>query len=145
MEAFPDHDPHKTHAFRSNISRSSGAQRVSTDPQSSSSSSRKAHLHGLHHHHHRHHHHRQSRHGQDGSQSALQLHPPTSFGDLLKQASRSKNTSPTRSNSKQESVPEDDQNTRGVRAPPPKLVRPEDVTRERVKVRAREEYVTSQY
>lgn len=77
-------------------------------------------------------------------QSAIQLHPPTSFGDLLKQAKGSKENTP--SQSRRESVRDDggvDRHVveavekREVRKP----VRPEDVERERKRVKAREEYV----
>jgi hypothetical protein len=49
---------------------------------------------------HRHHHDRHSssrRHARDVVQSAIQLQPPASFGDLLKQARGSKDTSPSQS------------------------------------------------
>ncbi|KAF2467577.1 uncharacterized protein BDR25DRAFT_292080 [Lindgomyces ingoldianus] len=113
---------------------------MSIHPQSSSTSKR-SHLHGLHHHPHRHHHHH-SRHGKDTVQSAIQLHPPTSFGDLLKQASR------TSHHSLAQSVPE----SRRVsvlradakpRPHPLKPVPPEDVARERARVKARENELSS--
>ncbi|KAF1975298.1 hypothetical protein BU23DRAFT_579302 [Bimuria novae-zelandiae CBS 107.79] len=58
------------------------------------SSKRKSHLHSLHHSH-RHGHHRSSRHhAKELVQSAFPSQPPTSFGDLLKQAKESITSSP---------------------------------------------------
>jgi hypothetical protein len=136
METFQGHErPYMP--FRQNVLQPSSPPRVSTEPQSTTS--KRSHLHGLHHHHHRHHrHHSPSRHAKDIVQSAVQLHPPTSFGDLLKQVSRSKDNSPDRS--RRESVANADQEENGeVLSPPPKPVRPEDVTRERARAKAREE------
>jgi hypothetical protein len=134
MEATESHDRQsKPHAFRANIFQPSNPSRVSTDPETTSKST---HLHGLHHRHHRHHH---SRHGKDVVQSATQLHPPTSFGDLLKQASRSGGSSPRR-RIRESSVPHD-QEEEDPKNPPPKPVQQEDIARERERVRAREEYV----
>lgn len=140
MEASYSHErPFKPQPFRQNLFQPSSPPRVSTDPEPSSKP--RSHLHGLHHHHHRHHHHRHSRHAKDVVQSAVQLHPPTSFGDLLKQASRSKDNSP--SHSRRESVAKGDADGEVRAPPPPRTVRPEDVTRERERVKAREEYVSS--
>jgi hypothetical protein len=105
--------------------------RVSTDPQRS----KRSHLHGLSHPH-RHHHHR-SRQAKDVVQSAVQLHPPTSFGDLLKQTGRVSRSTPTpsESNSRRASaVPEG-----ALDVGPRKALRPEDVAEERQKVKVREE------
>ncbi|KAF2662727.1 hypothetical protein K491DRAFT_685898 [Lophiostoma macrostomum CBS 122681] len=120
--------------FRQNIFQPTSPSRVSTEPQSAS---KKSHLHGLHHHHHKHH---RARNAKDAVQSAVQLHPPTSFGDLLKQASRSKETSP--SHSRRESVVKGNKDEE-VNAAPPKPVRPVEVERERARVKLRENELRS--
>jgi hypothetical protein len=48
-----------------------------------------------HHHHHHHHHHKS--HAKETIQSAIALHPPTSFGDLLRQAASRNGTSANQS------------------------------------------------
>ncbi|KAF1912375.1 hypothetical protein BDU57DRAFT_532594 [Ampelomyces quisqualis] len=104
---------------------------------------------------HRHHHHssrrdKEHRHGsgrrhaKEVVQSAIQLQPPTSFGDLLRQARGSKDTSP--SHSRNGSIaPSADRNVAGKEArdvgitiPPRRPLRPEDVDLERKRVEARE-------
>ncbi|KAH6638363.1 hypothetical protein C7974DRAFT_159502 [Boeremia exigua] len=127
--------------------------RVSSDPDASS---RRPHLHkhkSSHRHHHHHDEHRRHsstrHHAKEVVASALQ--PPTSFGDLLKQARGSKNSSPSHSRSrsrsrrqspnrgeagKQQMVSGDT----GLTIPPPRPLRREEIEREakRVEVRERE-------
>jgi Spy/CpxP family protein refolding chaperone len=111
--------------------------RISSAPQPSS---KKSHLPSLHHHSHRHHHHH--RHGKSTVQSAVQLHAPTSFGDLLKQASRSKDNSPSHSRRESVAVTSTENNGETSKAEPKrKPVQPDDVERERARAKAREEYV----
>ncbi|KAF2627765.1 hypothetical protein BU25DRAFT_340639 [Macroventuria anomochaeta] len=115
--------------------------RVSSDPDSSS---RRSHLHkhkSSHRHHHHHDEHRRHsstrHHAKEVVQSALQ--PPTSFGDLLKQARGSKENSPSHSRSRsrrrspargesgeQQKTGEDV----GLTIPPPRPLRPEEIERE---------------
>lgn len=137
MESFQSFNPHSGRPKPSPaIFLPSSPPRISSDPQPSS---KKSHLPSLHHHPHRHHHHR---HAKSTVQSAVQLHAPTSFGDLLKQASRSKDNSPSHSRRESVAVTLTENNgevhkaefTRGP-------VRPEDVEKERARVKAREEYV----
>ncbi|ORY04028.1 hypothetical protein BCR34DRAFT_605026 [Clohesyomyces aquaticus] len=136
MESFNAHyRPNRTQPLRPNVFETTSPPRISTDP-SSSSSSKRSHLRGLHHHphrHHHHHHHHHSRHTKDAVQSAVQLHPPTSFGDLLKQASRSSHHSPAHSIPESRPVitvrPD-------VNPDPQTSVRPADVTKERERVKA---------
>ncbi|KAF2187741.1 hypothetical protein K469DRAFT_568939 [Zopfia rhizophila CBS 207.26] len=133
MEAFnPPQRSHNAQSLRSNLFQPTSPPRVSTDPDSSS---KRIHLHGPHHPH-RHHHH--SRRAKDTVQSAIQLHPPTSFGDLLKQSSRSSHQTPAPSapESRCGSVKPELDDIFNV--PPLKPVRPEDVAKERKKVKARE-------
>lgn len=75
------------------------AGRVTSDPVKKSS-----HLHRHKPHRHHHHHDHRDRHSssrrhaaKEAVQSALQMEPPTSFGDLLKQARGSKDTTPSHS------------------------------------------------
>jgi hypothetical protein len=118
------------------------------------SSSRQLHLHkhkSSHRHRHRHHedeHRRHSstrHHAKEVVQSALQ--PPTSFGDLLKQARSSKHSSRShsRSRSRGASPARVDANEQqkagdhiGLAIPPPQPLRPEEVEREAKRVDARE-------
>lgn len=86
------------------------------------------------------------RHAKEVVQSAIQLQPPTSFGDLLKQARGSKDTSPSHSR-KGSIAPKVEQNGQekesrriGITIPPRRPLRPEDVERERKRVEARERY-----
>ncbi|KAF1932256.1 uncharacterized protein M421DRAFT_416977 [Didymella exigua CBS 183.55] len=126
--------------------------RVSSDPDSSS---RRPHLHKHksshrhHHHHDEHHRHSSTRHhAKEVVQLALQ--PPTSFGDLLKQARGSKDPSPShsRSHSRRGSPRRGEtggQQTAskdvGLTIPPPRPLRPEDIERESRRVEARERYL----
>jgi len=123
--------------------------RVSSDPDSSS---RRPHLHkhkSAHRHHHHHDEHRRHsstrHHAKEALQSALQ--PPTSFGDLLKQARSSKDTSPnhSRSRSRQRSPTRRENGEQqmaskdvGLTIPPPRPLRPEEIEREAKRVEARE-------
>lgn len=78
-------------------------------------------------------------------QSAVQLHPPTSFGDLLKQARGSNIHTPaySRAESIQEATLDGQVEVTGEKSERivPKPVRPEDVQREGRKFKVREEYV----
>lgn len=82
-------------------------------------------------------------------QSAIQLHPPTSFGDLLKQAKGIDSSTPGHSrkgsvkepNGRVDGQPELPVEKREVRKP----VRPEDVEKERKRVKIREQYVPLNY
>jgi hypothetical protein len=87
------------------------------------------------------------RHAKEVVQSAIQLQPPTSFGDLLKQARGSKDTSPSHSR-KGSIAPGTDGNVEGkesrhvgVTITPRRPLRPEDVELERKRVAARERYL----
>ncbi|KAF1359568.1 hypothetical protein EJ07DRAFT_166130 [Lizonia empirigonia] len=127
--------------------------RVSSDPDSSS---KRPHLHKhkpshRHHHNHQHRHDEHRRysstrhHAKEVVQSALQ--PPTSFGDLLKQArgskdnspshsrSRSRRRSPTRGGNEEQQRTGDDV---GLTIPPQRPLRPEEMEREAKRVEARE-------
>ncbi|KAF2791550.1 hypothetical protein K505DRAFT_280472 [Melanomma pulvis-pyrius CBS 109.77] len=138
MEAFTSPTgPPKPQSFGPAQFDPSSPPRVRSDPQSTS---KKSHLPSLHHHPRRHHHHH-SRHTKSTVQSAVQSHAPTSFGDLLKQASRSTHNSP--SHSRRESVaittiPEHSSEVHNT-APARKTVRPDDVLRERARVKVRED------
>ncbi|KAF2751017.1 hypothetical protein M011DRAFT_464809 [Sporormia fimetaria CBS 119925] len=131
-----DRDQQRARGLRPNMFEPREPARVSTDPQPSS---KKSHLHGLPHHHRHHRHH--SRHAKDVVQSAVQLHPPTSFGDLLKQVSRGKNSSPERN--RRGSLGKDEPEEKEASALPQKVVRPEEVTKERTKIQAAEEALRS--
>jgi hypothetical protein len=126
--------------------------RVSSDPDSGS---RRPHLHkhkSSHRHHHHHHHRDEHRrhsstrhHAKEVVQSALQ--PPTSFGDLLKQARGSKENSPSHSRSrsrrpsptraKHGDIQKADDDV-GITIPPPQPLRAEEVEREAKRVEARQ-------
>lgn len=126
--------------------------RVSSDADASS---RRPHLHkhkSSHRHHHQDEHRRHSstrHHAKEVVQSALQ--PPTSFGDLLKQARGSKDSSPSRSRSRsRRQSPTRGENSEGqgqgqgtgdhvgLVRPAPRPLRPEEVEREAKRVKARE-------
>lgn len=123
--------------------------RVSSDPNSSSHRPH-LHRHKSSHRHHRHHdeHRRHSstrHHAKEVVQSALQ--PPTSFGDLLKQAKGSKDNSPSRSRSRSRqqsparggtSEQKSTAGNAGLTIPPPRPLRPEEIEREAKRVEARE-------
>lgn len=136
--------------LRPNLYSSRSATRVTSDPD------KKAHPHvhkSSRHHHDRHHgHHRHSssrRHAaKEAMQSAIQIQPPTSFGDLLRQARGSRDTSP--SHSRRESVAPGqadgsvngkEESTPGITIPPRRPLRQVDVELEAKRVEARERYV----
>jgi hypothetical protein len=116
---------------------------VTSDPDSGSKKSRSKHRH-----HHHHSHRRSSRHhAKEVVQSALQ--PPTSFGDLLKQARGSKDNSPSHSRKGSISKGGADGGYEGSREaaisiPPLPPIRLEDVEREGKRVEARERSVVLQ-
>lgn len=145
--------------FRPNLHNATSASRVSS--LATSNSEEKPSKHDKHKsHRHRHHssrhekdkEHRHSssrRHAREVVQSAIQLQPPTSFGDLLKQARGSKDTSPSHSR-KGSIAPGTDGNVEskesrdvGITIPPRRPLRPEDVELERKRVEARERYCSS--
>ena len=113
------------------LAKLTGPPRASTTPHSS-----KKHHHSLHHHKHHHHHHST----RDAIQSAIQINPPASFSDILKQGVRSSAQTPAASAMV---------SRRGSPGPPdevaellkPRSVRPQDVVRERQRESAREESV----
>lgn len=126
--------------------------RVSSDPDSSS---RRPHLHKhksshRHHHHHEHRRHSSTRHhAKEVVQSALQ--PPTSFGDLLKQARGSKDNSPSHSRSRsrrrspirgENSEAQNTDDDVGLTILPARPLRPQEVEREAKRVEAREQYAS---
>ncbi|PVI08053.1 hypothetical protein DM02DRAFT_648118 [Periconia macrospinosa] len=129
------------HPFRPNLFQSApprGSEQQAT--------SKKSHLQSLHHHAHKqHHHHRHSsRHhaAKEAVQSAIQLHPPTSFGDLLNKAKSSGSNTPARTESRRGSVQEGKANAptevskaEEMRKP----VRQKDVEAERRMMKIREE------
>ncbi|KAI8939968.1 hypothetical protein NX059_003692 [Plenodomus lindquistii] len=133
-------------ALRPNLYDTKSATRVTSDPEKRSH----LHKHKSHHHHH-HHRDREERHRHSSSkrqaakeavQSAIQ--PPTSFGDLLRQARGSKDSSPSHSRKGsvapgqgRNRIPKEDGDV-GVFIPPKKPLRPEDVEREGLRVQARE-------
>ncbi|KAF2118318.1 hypothetical protein BDV96DRAFT_488467 [Lophiotrema nucula] len=133
---------YKPQPFRANLFQPTSPPRVSTDPEAGP---KRSHLrHGLHHHHHRHNHHHydgsRRRDAKEAVQSAIQLHPPASFGDLLKQASRSSRSSPDGSRRESKVVANGATNSGegDVYIMAHKPVRPEDVKREQARVKARE-------
>jgi len=84
----------------------------------------------------------------EAMQSAIQIQPPTSFGDLLRQARGSRETSPSHSR-RQSVAPKQvdgsangkEETTTGITIPPPRPLRPADVELEAKRVQAREQYV----
>lgn len=96
----------------------------------------------------RHHHHRSSRHhAKEIVQSAFPSQPPTSFGDLLKQAKESISSSPADSRRESVAIPDGTADkTRqldgagGLDVPPLRRPgRPEDLVREQRRLELREE------
>ncbi|KNG51216.1 hypothetical protein DDE82_007997 [Stemphylium lycopersici] len=137
--------------YRPHLTSSRQESRVTSDPEKKPQSQPHSHKHKSSRHHHdgRHGHHRHSssrRHAaKEAMQSAIQIQPPTSFGDLLRQARGSRDTSP--SHSRRESVAPrqghgsanaNDQNTTGIIIPPRRPLRPADVELEARRVEARE-------
>lgn len=141
MEAFDSNYErrHRHPGFRQNIFQPSATSRVSTDPEALTA--RRSHLHGLRDHDHKHRHRKsRSRHVKKTVQSAVQLHPPTSFGDLLRPSGRSKNSSPERSRRESNVRTEQrDGRTEEVKPLPTKVVGKEDVEKGIAKTRAQEE------
>ncbi|KAF2498919.1 hypothetical protein BU16DRAFT_482081 [Lophium mytilinum] len=138
MEAFnpPFDRPSKPPLSRSNSFKPTAPPRVSTAPHTS----KKTHHTSLHRHgHHRHHH------TKDAVQSAIQLHAPSSFGDLLKQSSRSSIGSPAHSaaGSRAGSVVKVDGS---IESKPlqEETIGPEDVARERARAKMREDEIRAQ-
>jgi hypothetical protein len=139
------------HSMRPNLHHTTSASRVSSDP-SANSDDGPVYKHKSHRHHHHHssrhdreHRHSSSRrHAKEVVQSAIQLQPPTSFGDLLKQARGSKDTTPSHSRKgsvaqgADGSVEEKESRDAGVAIPPRKPLRLKDVELERKRVEARE-------
>jgi hypothetical protein len=147
------------HSFRPNLYHATSASRVSSVATSSvNEKSSKHDKHKSHRHHHHssrhdkeHRHSSSRRHARDVVQSAIQLQPPTSFGDLLKQARGSKDTSPSHSR-KGSIAPGTDGNVEskesrdvGITISPRRPLRPEDVELERKRVEARERYTAPLY
>lgn len=139
-------------SFRPNLYHTTSASRVNSEPISSKdekTSDRKHKSHRQHHssrHDKEHSHSSSRRHAKEVVQSAIQLQPPTSFGDLLKQARGSKDTSPSHSR-KGSLAPGADGNTEGkessdvaITIPRRRPLRPEDVDLERKRVEVRERY-----
>ena len=138
--------------FRPNLQSSRSETRVTSDPvKKSQSHSHKhkhkpsRHRHGIHDSHHRHSSSRRHA-AKEAVQSAIQ--PPASFGDLLRQARGSRDTSP--SHSRRQSVgPRQadgsasgkEEATPGITIPPRRPLRPEDIELEARRVKARERLV----
>jgi hypothetical protein len=141
-------------AFRPNLYPAASASRVSSETISNNDEKPSDRKHKSHRHHHssrhdkdkEHRHTSSRRHAKEIVQSAIQLQPPTSFGDLLKQARSSKDTSP--SHSRKGSVApganrnkeEDTGRDAGITIIPRKPLRPADVELERRRVEARQRY-----
>ncbi|KAH9879332.1 hypothetical protein J1614_002771 [Plenodomus biglobosus] len=133
-------------AFRPNLHSTKSATRVTSDPEKRPH----PHKHKSHHHHRRdrdredRHNHGSSRRqaAKEAVQSAIQ--PPTSFGDLLRQARGSKESSPSHSRKGSIAPGQDqirnskDDGAGGIFIPPKKPLRPEDVEKEGLRVQARE-------
>jgi hypothetical protein len=144
------------HSFRPNIYHTSSSSRVKSDPATDKEEKTTEHHHHKHKsHRHQHHHHSSRRdkehrhsstrrHAKGVVQSAITLQPPTSFGDLLKQARGSKETTPShsRKGSIAHGVDGNSENKEsrdvGIPIPPRRPLRPEDVELERKRVEARE-------
>ncbi|KAH7399452.1 hypothetical protein BKA66DRAFT_406898 [Pyrenochaeta sp. MPI-SDFR-AT-0127] len=130
--------------LRPNLYHSKSTSRVSSDPE------KKPHLH-RHKSHRQHgsHEHRHSssrRHAaKEAVQAAMQVQPPTSFGDLLNKARGSKDTSPSHSRKGSIAPGQGDRNGNakedreaGITVPSRRPLRPQDVEKERKRVEARE-------
>ena len=138
--------------LRPNLYSSKSATRVTTDPEKKAQPPLHKHKSSHHHHDRRDGHYRHSssrRHAaKEAMQSAIQIQPPTSFGDLLRQARGSRDTSP--SHSRRESVAPGqldgsvngkEYGATGLTIPPRRPLRPVDVELEATRVEARERYV----
>lgn len=140
---------HFRHIYQAQPPAGSNPDTVITQLPSDSTSRRKSHLHGLHHprRQHRHHHRSSRHHAKEIVQSAIPLQPPTSFGNLLKQAKESISSSPADSRRESVAVADgshdaDSHAGGGLEVPPlRKPARPEDVRREEWKTRVRKQYV----
>lgn len=140
-------------AFRPTLRSSSAETRVTSDPvkksQSQSHSHKHKHKSSRHHHdsHDGHHRHGSSRRhaAKEAIQSAIQIQPPASFGDLLRQARGSRDTSPSHSR-RQSVAPRQaegsasgkEETTPGITIPPRRPLRPADIELEEKRVEARE-------
>jgi hypothetical protein len=134
-------------SLRPNLYNSKSSNRVTPDPE------KKLHKHKSSHHHEgreSHHRHNSSRRhaAKEAVQSAIQIQPPTSFGDLLRQARGSRDTSPSHSRSHSAAPGQNDRRGNGKEQkgvdfaiPPRRPLRPEDVELESKRVEAREQYV----
>jgi hypothetical protein len=142
-----------SHHFRPHAHHTISTSRVSSATANGDDISSKRDKHKSHRHHHHssrhekeHRHTSSRRHAKEVVQSAITLQPPTSFGDLLKQARGSKDTSPSHSR-KGSIAPGADGNVEskesrhvGITIPPRRPLRAEDVELERKRVEARERY-----
>jgi hypothetical protein len=143
-------------SFRPNLYHTASASRVNPVPAlNSDETSPKRDKHTSHRHHRHssrhdkgHRHTSSRRHAKEVVQSAIQLQPPASFGDLLKQARGSKDPSPSHSRKGSlapgvDGNPEEkDARDIGIAIPPRRPLRPEDVELERKRVQLRERYYT---
>ncbi len=135
-------------SFRPNLHSSKSSTGANSDPEKKSRSSK----HKSHRHHHDHH---EDRHGssrrhaaKEAVQSAIQIQPPTSFGDLLKQARGSKDGSPGHSRKGSVAQLREDGSVKGsgdsgIAILPPKPVQAEDVERETKRVKFAERHVVT--
>ncbi|KAF1837520.1 hypothetical protein BDW02DRAFT_566006 [Decorospora gaudefroyi] len=134
--------------LRPNLSSSRSATRVTSDPDKKPQPHKLKHKASHHHHDRRDGHHRHSsskRHAaKEAVQSAVQIQPPTSFGDLLRQARGSRDTSPSRSRRESDTSGQPDgaaggkeDRAVGIRIPPRRPLRPADVELEAKRVEAR--------
>lgn len=159
MDGPPDLHPglasHHHHSFRPSIHHhTNSASRVKSEPVANSTPEGKKRKSSHRHHHHTSRHEKDHRHGssrrhaKEVVQSAIQLQAPSSFGDLLKQARGSKDTTP--SHSRKGSVAHGVEGNNGdskdgsdarIAIPPRRPLRPADVELERQRVEARERYV----
>ncbi|RMZ66898.1 rrna processing [Pyrenophora seminiperda CCB06] len=125
------------------------AVRVTSDPEKKSQPHKHKHKSSRHHRDRQdgHRHSSSKRHAaKEAMQSAIQIQPPTSFGDLLRQARGSRETSPSHSR-RQSVVPKQvdgsasvkEDSTAGITIPPPRPLRSADVKLEAKRVEAREQ------
>ncbi|KAJ5026689.1 hypothetical protein J3E72DRAFT_374938 [Bipolaris maydis] len=138
-------------AFRPTLRSSSAETRVTSDPVKKSQSHSHKHKHKSSRHHHDshdgdHRHGSSRRHAaKEAMQSAIQIQPPASFGDLLRQARGSRDTSPSHSR-RQSVAPRQadgsasgkEETTPGITIPPQRPLRPADIELEAKRVEARE-------
>lgn len=141
-------------AFRPSLRSSRSETRVTSDPVKKSQSHSHKHKHKSSRHHHDshdgHHHHSSSRRhaAKEAMQSAIQIQPPASFGDLLRQARGSRDTSPSHSRRQSIGPRQGDgsasgreESTPGITIPPRRPLRPADIELEARRVKARERLV----